>query len=60
MRPIENRKVDRCSLYGVARPNCAIELKNVYNIRIINLSLGRPVYESYTTDPLCQAVESAW
>ena len=38
----------------------AINLKNTYNIRVINLSLGRPVYESYTLDPLCQAVESAW
>src|ERR1700732_5240829 len=24
------------------------------------MSLGRPVYESYTLDPVCQAVESAW
>jgi serine protease AprX len=31
-----------------------------YNIRVINLSLGRPVRESYTLDPLCQAVERAW
>ncbi|HLH03742.1 MAG TPA: S8 family peptidase [Bryobacteraceae bacterium] len=38
----------------------AIALKNVYNIRVINLSVGRPVYESYTQDPLCQAVEAAW
>ena len=38
----------------------AINLKNTYNIRVINLSLGHPVYESYTLDPLCQAVEAAW
>ena len=38
----------------------AIALKSTYNIRIINLSLGRPVMESYTLDPLCQAVEQAW
>jgi serine protease AprX len=38
----------------------AISLKSTYNIRVINLSLGRQVYESYTLDPLCQAVESAW
>jgi serine protease AprX len=38
----------------------AINLKSTYNIRVINLSLGRPVYESYKLDPLCQAVESAW
>ncbi|MGB7355943.1 MAG: S8 family peptidase, partial [Acidobacteriaceae bacterium] len=38
----------------------AISLKSKYNIRVINLSLGRPIYESYTLDPLCQAVEKAW
>src|SRR5262249_20806324 len=38
----------------------AIALKSTYNIRVINLSLGRPVYESYTLDPLCEAVEAAW
>lgn len=38
----------------------AIALKDKYNIRVINLSLGRPVYESYTQDPLWQAVEAAW
>ncbi len=34
--------------------------KTAYNIRVINLSLGHPIGESYTTDPLCQAVEAAW
>ncbi len=38
----------------------AISLKNQYNIRVMNLSLGRPAYESYTLDPLCQAVEAAY
>jgi len=38
----------------------AIALKTQYNIRVINLSLGRPVFESYTLDPLDQAVEQAW
>jgi serine protease AprX len=38
----------------------AVDLKDTYGIRVINLSLGHPVYESYTLDPLCQAVESAW
>ena len=38
----------------------AINLQSTYNIRVINLSLGRPVFESYTLDPLCQAVEAAW
>ena len=35
-------------------------MKAQYNIRVINLSLGRPVYESAAQDPLCQAVEAAW
>jgi serine protease AprX len=29
----------------------AIALKSQYNIRVLNLSLGRGVYESYTQDP---------
>src|SRR5262252_317945 len=40
--------------------NQAISLQSQYNIRVMNLSLGRPVYESYTLDPLCKAVEGAW
>jgi hypothetical protein len=35
-------------------------IENQYNIRVINLSLGRPVYGSYTIDPLCQARQAAW
>lgn len=31
-----------------------------YNIRVINLSLGKPVTESYATDPLCLAARRAW
>jgi len=31
-----------------------------YNIRVINLSLGGPVTQSYRDDPLCQAVERAY
>lgn len=38
----------------------AVQLKDQYNIRVINLSLGRGIWESYTLDPLCQAVEQAW
>ena len=40
-----------------------IGIKNQYNYNhpvVMNLSLGHPVGESYTTDPLCQAVETAW
>jgi serine protease AprX len=46
--------------YVIAAIERAIALKNTYNIRVINLSLGRPVYESFTQDPLCRAVEAAW
>ncbi|MBV8897945.1 MAG: S8 family peptidase [Acidobacteriaceae bacterium] len=44
----------------IAAINTAIQLQSTYNIRVINLSLGRAVTESYRRDPLCQAVESAW
>jgi serine protease AprX len=35
-------------------------LRNRYNIRVVNLSLGRGIYETYRLDPLCQAVEFLW
>ena len=38
----------------------AVALKSKYNVRVINLSLGRPMFESCSRDPLCQAVEAAW
>ena len=44
----------------VAGIQWVVQNKNQYNIRVLNLSLGHPVGESYTTDPLCQAVEAAW
>ena len=37
----------------------AIKNKNRYNIRVINLSLGHAVEESYKDDPMCEAVERA-
>ena len=48
---------DSTVIAGIDR---AIALKSIYNIRVINLSLGRAVFESYKVDPLCQAVEQAW
>jgi serine protease AprX len=36
-----------------------INNKSKFNIRIINLSLGHPVYESCALDPLCQEVQKA-
>lgn len=44
----------------IAAISRAISLKTTYNIRVINLSLGRAVFESYKLDPLCIAVEKAW
>src|SRR5207248_8780668 len=44
----------------IAAISQAIALKPRLNIRVLNLSLGRPVYESYKLDPVCQAVEAAW
>lgn len=38
----------------------AISIRSTHNIRVINLSLGRLVRESFVNDPLCQAVERAW
>jgi serine protease AprX len=37
----------------------AIQYKDALGIRIINLSLGHPIYESAATDPLVKAVEAA-
>ena len=33
--------------------------KAQFGLRIVNLSLGHPVFESYRDDPLCQAVQRA-
>lgn len=37
----------------------AIANKDRFNIRVVNLSLGHPIYESAATDPLVRAVERA-
>jgi serine protease AprX len=44
-------------IYGI---EFAIEHKDVFNIRVLNLSLESTVAESYKTDPLAAAVEAAW
>ena len=43
----------------IAGIDWVIENRIRYNIRVINLSLGHPVTEPSTTDPLCQAVARA-
>jgi serine protease AprX len=37
-----------------------LDHKDQYGIRVLNLSLGHPVYEAAEVDPLVQAVESLW
>jgi serine protease AprX len=37
----------------------AVANKDRFGIRVVNLSLGHPIYESAATDPLVQAVEAA-
>ena len=53
----EGKSSDSAVIAAISR---AIELKDRFDIRVINLSLGRPIFESYEKDPLCQAVEKAW
>lgn len=43
----------------IAGIDWAIENRRTYGIRVLNLSLGRPVTESAATDPLCRAVDRA-
>jgi serine protease AprX len=44
-------------IYGI---EFALEHKDAFNIRVLNLSLESTVAESYKTDPLAAAVEAAW
>ncbi|MGH9346106.1 MAG: S8 family peptidase [Vicinamibacterales bacterium] len=43
----------------IAGLDYAVSVKDAYNIRVINLSVGAGVYESYDTDPLAQAARRA-
>jgi len=43
----------------IAALDYAVANRDAYNIRVINLSLGAGVYESYNTDPLCLAAKRA-
>src|SRR6185503_17592041 len=44
----------------IAGIDWCIANKAVYNIRILNLSLGTTAVDSYIDDPLCQAVRRAY
>jgi serine protease AprX len=43
----------------IAGIDWVIDHKTQYDIRVINMSLGHPVMEPASTDPLCQAVQRA-
>jgi serine protease AprX len=43
----------------IAAIDYAVSIKDLYNIRVLNLSLGAGVYESYETDPLTLAAKRA-
>ena len=45
--------------YIIAALDWAIANRTAYNIRVINMSLGAGVYESYNTDPLTLAAKRA-
>ena len=45
---------------AIAAIDYAVQNKARYNIRVINLSLGAPVLQSYKTDPLCLAAKRAF
>ena len=38
----------------------AIQLQSTYNIRVLNLSLGHPIYETYKLDPLWVVLPTAF
>jgi subtilisin family serine protease len=42
----------------IAAIDWLIANKDAHNIRVANLSLGHPAFESYLSDPLCQAVRA--
>ena len=44
----------------IAAIDWVIANKATYNIRVINMSLGTPPKDSYTTDPLCLAARRAY
>ena len=44
---------------AIAALEYAVAIKDLYNIRVINLSIASGVYESFETDPLAQAAKRA-
>jgi serine protease AprX len=58
LRVLDRKGVGRTSDV-ISALEFAVANRARFNIRIINLSLGHPIYESATTDPLVRAVEAA-
>jgi len=44
----------------IAGIDWVIKYRTYYKIRVLNISLGQAIEQSYATDPLCIAVEKAW
>jgi len=44
---------------AIAALGWLVEQADAHGVRVVNVSLGSAVVESYRTDPLCQAVEAA-
>jgi serine protease AprX len=44
----------------IAGIDWVIKYRANYKIRVLNISLGQAIEQSYATDPLCIAVEKAW
>ncbi len=58
---VDNLKVlDKNGMSNDADCDSAPSIGYSLKVNVINLSLGRPVYESFLHDPLCQEVEKAW
>jgi serine protease AprX len=58
LKALDNQGRGRIS-YIIAALDWAIANKAAYNIRVINMSLGAGVFESYNTDPLTLAAKRA-
>jgi serine protease AprX len=58
LRVLDKKGIGKTSSV-IAALEFAVANKDRFNIRIVNLSLGHPIYESATTDPLVRAVEAA-
>jgi serine protease AprX len=44
----------------IAALNWVLNNRETYGVRVLNLSLGHPVYEPAAQDPLVQAVDAVW